>query len=204
MNIPINTCSFKTSTEGSRQSALLFPAFKKMSTFDSNPEYVRDFAKGVLLGDVKNAPHFKTEAIRCPTILICTHGGRDQRCGILGPVLIKEFEAQVKALEGAELLKLQPGSDSNFDAHAVNVGGLSHVGGHKWAGNVIIYIPPEYQVRHEDGSVVLSPLAGKGIWYGRVEPKHVDGIIKQTILGGSIIQEMFRGGIDQNGHPVRI
>lgn len=65
---------------------------------------------------------------------------------------------------------------------------VSHIGGHKWAGNVIIYFPPQYP----DG-VSPSPFAGKGIWYGRVEPKHVEGIVSETIKGGKVIKELFRG-----------
>ncbi len=95
------------------------------------------------------------------------------------------------------------GAENAFESRSVNVGGISHVGGHKWAGNVIIYVPPKYELVDHDLPIV-SPLAGSGIWYGRVEPKHVDGIIKETILGGRIIQELFRGGVDQQGNPVRI
>ncbi|KLJ06659.1 hypothetical protein EMPG_17845 [Blastomyces silverae] len=35
-------------------------------------------------------------------------------------------------------------------------------------------------------------LAGKGIWYGRVEPRHVEGIVEETVLGGRVISEHFR------------
>jgi (2Fe-2S) ferredoxin len=42
------------------------------------------------------------------------------------------------------------------------------------------------------------------IWYGRVEPKHVEGIVKETIGGGRVIQELLRGisGKDGNAVPV--
>jgi (2Fe-2S) ferredoxin len=69
---------------------------------------------------------------------------------------------------------------------------VSHIGGHKWAGNVIIYLPPGYTNGSED-----SVLAGRGIWYGRVEPRHVEGIIKETILGDKVIKDLFRGATDQ-------
>lgn len=109
---------------------------------------------------------------------------------------------------------------------------ISHIGGHKWAGNVIVYIPPNYQINpvqrtrggvdpkdksaqeptvnegdkisEQDESPFLSPLAGKGIWYGRVQPKHVEGIVEQTIGHGKIIKELFRGGINQNGTVIRL
>lgn len=109
---------------------------------------------------------------------------------------------------------------------------ISHIGGHKWAGNVIIYIPPNYQINplkrkhrgadpkdkaakepivHEDERLsesddkpFVSPLAGKGIWYGRVQPQHVEGIVEQTIGHGKIIKDLFRGGINQNGSTIRL
>lgn len=39
----------------------------------------------------------------------------------------------------------------------------------------------------------MSPLAGKGIWYGRVEPERVGEVVRETVLGGRVIGELFRG-----------
>ena len=50
----------------------------------------------------------------------------------------------------------------------------------------------------------LSPLAGYGIWYGRVEPKYVEGIVQETLLGGKVIEDLFRGGIKQGGEILRL
>jgi len=71
----------------------------------------------------------------------------------------------------------------------------SYLAGHKFAGNVIIYIPPSF---------ASNPLAGKGIWYGRVGPEHVEGIVTKTILDGKVIKDMFRGGIDKSGEILRL
>jgi len=80
------------------------------------------------------------------------------------------------------------------------VGLISHIGGHKFAGNVILYIP--------HGSMLSTgqpnPLAGSGIWYGRVEPKHVEGIVQETLLGGRVIKELFRGGIRHDGEIIEL
>ena len=38
-------------------------------------------------------------------------------------------------------------------------------------------------------------MAGSAIWYGRVEPKHVEGIVNETVLGGRVIKELWRGGM---------
>ena len=74
--------------------------------------------------------------------------------------------------------------DGDFDVSLI-----SHVGGHKWAGNVIIYFPPDHRI--PNGGV--SELAGTGVWYGRVQPKHVEGIVEETIRRGRLIGELLRG-----------
>lgn len=51
--------------------------------------------------------------------------------------------------------------------------GCSHLGGHKFAGTMVIY--------------------PAGIWYGRVKACHVEQIIEDTCLKGQIIKEIYRG-----------
>ena len=41
----------------------------------------------------------------------------------------------------------------------------------------------------------ISKLSGTGIWYGRVEPRHVQGILDATVMRGMVIEELFRGGV---------
>lgn len=134
-------------------------------------------------------------------VLICGHGGRDERCGIYGPLLQAEFEEKLRqrgiAIQ-SNSSDTSPDTSSDGSSSAqttARVGQISHIGGHKFAGNVIIYIPP---------SMASNALAGNGIWYGRVEPKHVEGIVAKTILEGVVIKDMFRGGIDQNRQFLRI
>lgn len=57
-------------------------------------------------------------------VFVCAHGSRDMRCGVCGPVLIDKFN---------ELIESRDLKDKVF------VSGCSHVGGHKYAGNVIIF-----------------------------------------------------------------
>jgi Sucrase/ferredoxin-like len=80
----------------------------------------------------ENSP-FKVSA--CPhdyLILLCSHKTRDARCGQSAPLLRKEFERHLRPLG---LLR---------DLHDERPGGvgiyfINHVGGHKFAANVIIY-----------------------------------------------------------------
>jgi (2Fe-2S) ferredoxin len=91
-------------------------------------------------------------------VFICSHGNRDVRCGICGPALTKLWCAEV------ERRKL---------TGQVYVHQTSHVGGHQYAGNVLIY--PE------------------GDWYGYVTPAAVPRLIEEHILGGQIVRELWRG-----------
>lgn len=177
----------------------LHPAYDGLSPIHRDRLTRKEEAKDLLKGarDVEEV-----------VVLICGHGGRDARCGVLGPVLRAEFERalaqedvvvdnepvaiNLDAVSAGE--EIQPGSEGSR-AKKARVAVISHIGGHKFAGNVIIYVPPTW--RNRDGSE--SELAGKGIWYGRVEPKHVEGIVKETVLGGRVIGDMFRGGIGKGG-----
>ena len=148
-----------------------------------------------------------------PTVLICSHNTRDTRCGVMGPVLRSEFARQLSNLNYTPSLE-QPARDESLgrrteEDRTVNVGLISHIGGHKWAGNVIVYVPPGWSASASEELRSperrnFSPLAGCGIWYGRVEPKHVEGIITETILGGRVIKELFRGGIGPRSEVLRL
>ncbi|KAB8267679.1 sucrase/ferredoxin-like family protein Fmi1 [Aspergillus minisclerotigenes] len=230
-NILVSNSSFSPSAAStstpSTASAFLFPSFKY---FPSIPTEILDstdagtdlstFVQAYLLPkklsamseslpEVKKAELTRKPELECefadvvdldhsPVILICGHGGRDMRCGIMAPVLENEF----RRVLGDKGFTLAGSGDHTIDSpgHA-HVGLISHVGGHKYAGNVIVYIPPG--MRKKSSSSPHS-LAGKGIWYGRIEPRHVQGIVEETILGGKVVADHFRGGIDRSGDILRL
>ncbi|CAI5756071.1 unnamed protein product [Candida verbasci] len=99
-------------------------------------------------------------------VLTCGHAKRDIRCGIMGPILQNEFTSRLK----------------KDYINSVYNGQITHIGGHKYAGNVLYY-PKE----------TSSPK--DFIWYGRVFPEDVDDIIKETVVNKKIIKELFRGPI---------
>ncbi|KAK2861134.1 hypothetical protein FQN49_004512 [Arthroderma sp. PD_2] len=218
-NIVITNSSLAPSTDPSNKSsasALLFPSFRYIPNIPLDDEgldrFVRAFllpltphtAHGILPADklqaMRRVPELQSTFVsmtslkHSPTILICGHGGRDQRCGVMGPLLESEFGKVLKD-EGYTVGDI-PIDKTN---HA-NVGQISHIGGHKYAGNVIIYLPPSLRAT----SGALNTLAGKAIWYGRVEPKHVQGIVRETVLNGRVIRDHFRGGIDEDGAVLRL
>jgi leucyl-tRNA synthetase len=133
--------------------------------------------KAKLLRDESAASRLPSaEDITKPTILICGHAGRDSRCGILGPILQSSFESEFQ----------RRGIDAD-------VGVISHIGGHKFAGNVIIYLPPSMQ---------NNALRGTGIWYGRVGPEHVEGVVEETVVKGRVVLDLLRGGVTGEGGNV--
>lgn len=109
------------------------------------------------------------------------------RCGAIGPLLQEEFARHLRAL-GMVIIQTRPDSTTDTIDHrpGARVELISHIGGHVYAGNVIIYVPP---------SLKTHPLAGRGIWYGRVNPSRVEGIVRETIARGTVITELLRGVI---------
>lgn len=93
-------------------------------------------------------------------LFVCVHGQRDDRCGACGPPLV---EALREALEEAGVPD-------------VRVRATSHVGGHKYAGNVIAH--PE------------------GHWYGYVRPSDASRIVREHVVEGRVIEELHRGSME--------
>ncbi|KAL0082308.1 Sucrase/ferredoxin-like-domain-containing protein [Phycomyces blakesleeanus] len=134
------------------------------------PNYEQAASKGIT---VKQNPY---ESM----IMICSHRKRDKACGITAPILADEFE---HILRDKDISETGPGS--------IVVWMVSHVGGHKYAGNVICYT--------QQGTC--------GVWYGRVATCDCNPIIEETILKGKIIKELYRGSMDHSFdkklHPLK-
>ncbi|KAG0166886.1 hypothetical protein DFQ28_006819 [Apophysomyces sp. BC1034] len=103
-------------------------------------------------------------------LLICSHKRRDKRCGITAPLLAREFD---------HVLREKDIDDGEGGAAVLMV---SHIGGHRFAGNVICYT-------HQ---------GKRGIWYGRVNPCHCAPIVEETVLKGNVIKELYRGSMDHS------
>jgi hypothetical protein len=129
---------------------------------------------------------FRTRPVEEVVVLICGHGNRDMRCGVMGPLLESEFKDKLSRMGFKEPGASTQDGQSLSQSKLAQVGLVSHIGGHVFAGNVIIYVPAAKDFES-------NPLAGRGVWYGRVEPKHVEGIVQKTILEGVVIEEILRG-----------
>nr|OQO23918.1 hypothetical protein B0A51_07308 [Rachicladosporium sp. CCFEE 5018] len=218
-NVMITNSSFAPTPSSSAptSSAFLFPSFRYIADLPTSPAGLETFLRARVLPATLHSAHsvltpdLQRNLIRQPElqsqfptvrpvneilILICGHGSRDSRCGTLGPLLRDEFSDQLFAQSIPVLSSPPPAPSPDSSAStSARVGLISHIGGHKFAGNVIIYIPP---------SMKDHALAGKGIWCGRVGPEHVEGIVRETVLGGRVIQDLFRGGIAKGGEVMRL
>lgn len=118
-------------------------------------------------------------------ILMCSQKTRDARCGQSAPLLRREFERHLRPLGlYRDLQDERPGG--------VGIYFISHVGGHKYSANVMIY----RRRQNEDGSWGEGT---QGIWLARVRPEECEQIVKFTVLQGKVVKpsRQLRGGFDR-------
>ncbi|XP_068637632.1 uncharacterized protein [Aristolochia californica] len=157
----LTICEGNDGSETSNGDILIFPEmirYRRLTHFD-----VETFVEEVLVKDNEWLPG-TPEPLAGWYVFVCCHGSRDKRCGICGPALVTKFKDEI-------------------DAHSlqgqVSVSPCSHFGGHKYAGNVIIFGP-------HNGKVT-------GHWYGYVSPDDVLLLLEQHIGKGEIVDQLWRG-----------
>ncbi|KAB1209114.1 Altered inheritance of mitochondria protein 32 [Morella rubra] len=158
----LTVCEGREGTDFSNGDVLIFPDMIKYRGLKDSE--VDIFVEDVLV-NCKSWASGLGEVLSGSHVFVCSHGSRDRRCGVCGPVLIEKLNEEIE-LRG---LKDQ-----------VFVSPCSHVGGHKYAGNVIIYSPGP------DGKIM-------GHWYGYVTPDDVPALLDQHIGKGEIIEHLWRG-----------
>lgn len=172
----------ESSTSDGQEDAttvLLLPSFQFVDnvTIPSVPELVSRFIDNDSTSTMSETSTLKPRA--CPhdyVVLLCSHKRRDARCGISAPLIKKELE---RHLRPAGLYR-----DANDERPGgVGIYYVSHVGGHKFSANVLVY-------RRKEGQL---------IWLARIRPEHCEGIVKHTILKGKVVhpETQLRGGFDK-------
>lgn len=140
----------------------------------------------------------------CPhqyLILLCSQRTRDARCGQSAPLLRREFERHLRPLGlYRDLHDERPGG--------VGIYFISHVGGHKFSANVMIYRRTKStsadgtsggsESSGEQGNMGMGE-ASQCIWLARVRPEDCEGIVKFTVLKGKVVkpERQLRGGFDR-------
>ncbi|MCJ1290950.1 hypothetical protein MMC34_002492 [Xylographa carneopallida] len=123
-------------------------------------------------------------------ILLCSQKTRDARCGQSAPLLRRELERHLRSLGlYRDLHDERPGG--------VGIYFISHVGGHKFSANMMVYRRAGVGV---DGKgKVADGEAGQCIWLARVRPEDCEGIVKFTVLQGKVVkpERQLRGGFDR-------
>lgn len=103
-------------------------------------------------------------------IFLCSHRTRDKKCGVTVPIMKKEMDLHLRDLG----LYRDFGDERNG---GVLVSYVNHIGGHKYAANVIIYIKK----------------TGRNIWLARCKPNNVVPIINECIINdGKVWPEKVR------------
>ncbi len=154
-NIPgfakITACDAPPRGEG--YEVMLFPANKKFIglTGADIPVFIR-----ILQGETDVG--LQWELLEKPVWLVCGHGARDGRCGERGPAVLAALNAALA---------------SSGRRGAVELYTSSHVGQHRFAGNLICY--------------------PAGDWYGRVTPADVAEIITAELVAHKPLARLWRG-----------
>ncbi|GAA5884560.1 hypothetical protein JCM16303_000028 [Sporobolomyces ruberrimus] len=139
-------------------------------------------------------------------VLLCSHKKRDRRCSIAAPLLANQFHHHLSKhdihvdetgedLESGAPLEEWEGTpeekEKRFETNLqetskaserVGVFMVSHIGGHKFSGNVVIHFPN-----------------GTCLYYGRVTPADIGVVVERTIMEGKVIPEFLRGGLGIDG-----
>ncbi|XP_068642973.1 uncharacterized protein [Aristolochia californica] len=161
--IRLTICEGNDGSETSNGDILIFPdmvRYRRLTHFD-----VDTFVEEALVKENEWLPG-TPEPLAGWYVFVCSHGSRDKRCGICGPALVTKFKDEIDAhgLQGQ-----------------VSVSPCSHIGGHKYAGNVIIFGP-------HNGKIT-------GHWYGYISPDDVLLLLEQHIGKGEIVDQLWRGQI---------
>ena len=137
----------------------------------------------------------------CPhkyLILLCSQGTRDARCGRSAPLLRRELERQLRPLGlYRDLHDERPGG--------VGIYFISHVGGHKYSANMMVYRRGEpkrtvgEQIDAVKGEAGSDTEAAQCIWLARIRPEDCENVVKYTVLQGKVVkpESQLRGGFDR-------
>ena len=185
----------------SNASELLTSIVSRASTTTSRLEPPRAHEQPLSGSDVQAELPSSLTTRPCPhdaLILLCSQGTRDARCGQSAPLLRREFERHLRPLGlYRDLDDDRPGG--------VGIYFISHVGGHKFSANVMVYrragfgADADADERHGEERRADGREASQCIWLARVRPNECEGIVKFTVLQGKVVKpdRQLRGGFDR-------
>ncbi|KAF7591149.1 hypothetical protein BBP40_001923 [Aspergillus hancockii] len=173
----LNKPTEDTDNDTQGTTVLLLPSFTFVDSV--NPGDVRELVDSFIDAPKGQPANSRLPSRQCQhdyVVLLCSHKRRDARCGITAPLIKKEMERHLRPLG------LYRDADDERPG-GVGIFFVSHVGGHKFSANVLIYRKKEEQM----------------IWLARVKPEHCEGVVKYTVLKGKVVhpESQLRGGFDR-------
>jgi (2Fe-2S) ferredoxin len=153
--VKITACDLPSSGPPGSVDLLVFPdnvRYEGLTEADI-PLLVRDHLAGNRL-----ATSLAWRELRGRFFFVCVHGARDERCGRCGPPLADAVRAALAARGLAQ---------------SITVAQTSHVGGHAYAGNVLVYPP--------------------GDWYGLMAPEDAPRLVQAVVADNAILANRWRG-----------
>ncbi|KIJ37364.1 hypothetical protein M422DRAFT_33712 [Sphaerobolus stellatus SS14] len=205
----LNGSHHSLSMDEEKESVLVFPDFKLVKEVERSQAGAESLWCSSLEPSLNRAGKVECGVQSWPlpyacVILLCSHKRRDNRCHIAAPKLqtalthaltsegyevhtqvehpmgppLEDIEGSDEDREKEFLRRLQEIADSGENKKALILMN-SHIGGHKYSGNVVIYTPQ-----------------GSGVWYGRVSPHEIPAIVKTTICEGKVLPTLLRGGVN--------
>ncbi|KAG0664718.1 hypothetical protein C6P44_000700 [Monosporozyma unispora] len=164
-SLPINIMDIDA-MRGTKNNVLLLPHFLWINDLQASKvdETLDAMVPDLLSGDLDNETLLAKYEQMAPShedafVFICSHTTRDKRCGVTAPYMKKVFD---KHLQDHGLFR----DNSDLRPEGVNVQFINHVGGHKYAGNVQIYLRKTRTL----------------IWLGRVTPRHIPTLVEHLIV----------------------
>lgn len=153
----LTICEGRDGTDSSNGDIMIFPdmvRYRGLTHFD-----VDAFVDEVL---VQNQEWIsgRPERLFGTHIFVCAHASHDARCGISGPLIIGKFKDEISS-RGLGDVFVRP---------------CSHIGGHKYSGNLIIY-----------SSNATSEV--KGYCYGYVTPDDVSIVLNEHVGEWKLVDE---------------
>ncbi len=151
--VKLNACD--EPSRGHGYDLLVFPDMVRYLGVESTdiPVFVAECLAGSQAG-----ARLAYEPISGRHLFVCVHQARDPRCGGCGPALAASLTREL--------------AEHQLSA-AVHVHRTSHVGGHQFAANLLIY--------------------PGGDWYGHLQASDAPALINQHVLAGQIIPPLWRG-----------
>ncbi|KAL2706761.1 Altered inheritance of mitochondria protein 32 [Kluyveromyces marxianus] len=135
-----------------------------------NPESQEGESPG---SDIDLGSQFKTQDFHHDLILVCGHYNRDARCGELAPLLIDKLNS------------IRP---------TLKTGIVSHIGGHKFAGNIIYY-----QFNGVNNENKNNTCNVEGLWFSKMLPQNLETVL-ENLDQNIILQDFYRGHISYTGY----